>query len=71
MSIGTRYNFLLAERIRRMFLDNRELFQYAYQVKNIIFTHAGISHPWFVNDFKGDIHGDIAAQLNAPDDKQV
>lgn len=71
MSIGTRYNFLLAERIRRMFLNNRELFQYAYQVKNIIFTHAGISHPWFVNDFKGDIHGDIAAQLNAPDDRQV
>ena len=54
-----------------MFLDNRELFQYAYQVRNIIFTHAGISHPWFVNDFKGDIHGDIAAQLNAPDDRQV
>ena len=47
-----------------------ELFQYAYQQGNRIFTHAGIQHSWFVDDFKGDLTQPIAHQLNNPESVQ-
>ena len=35
---------------------------------NVIATHAGIQHNWFVNEFKGELNGEksIAEQLNSP-----
>lgn len=36
-------NFLKYEKIYR---HNKELFQYAYQIKNHLFTHAGVSNKW-------------------------
>jgi hypothetical protein len=42
------------------------LFQFAYQNKKILFTHAGVNHNWFVNDFKGCLDENIAKQLNNP-----
>ncbi|MDR1517062.1 MAG: hypothetical protein LBS52_03015, partial [Dysgonamonadaceae bacterium] len=46
--------------------DNLPLFQNAYQIDNIVFTHAGIVHKWFVEDFGGSVNRNIAAQLNNP-----
>ena len=38
---------------------------------NILFTHAGIAHKWFVEDFQGNVSLPIAEQLNHPSDNQV
>lgn len=71
IQICTRYNIQLAEIAGLLFNYNYNLFQYAYQVNNIIFTHAGISNQWFECDFKGDIKRNIAEQLNNPTDEQL
>ena len=68
---GTRYDFDLAPDAKALFLNNRKLFQYAYQKDFCIFTHAGISHKWFTEDFKGDMHQNIAEQLNNPKQEQI
>ncbi|MDR1882871.1 MAG: metallophosphoesterase [Prevotella sp.] len=68
---GSRFVFDIAEDVSKLFLDNIHLFQYAYQKENCVFTHAGIAHRWFVNDFKGDLERNIADQLNNPSPKQV
>lgn len=70
-NISTRYDSRIAKRARLLFNDNCNLFQYAYQVNRIIFTHAGISQKWFDNDFKGNISHNIAEQLNNPKDEQI
>jgi hypothetical protein len=49
-----------------LFVDNLPLFQNAYQIDNIVFTHAGIVHKWFVEDFGGSVNRNIAVQLNNP-----
>lgn len=71
IQICTRYNIKLAEVAGLLFNYNFNLFQYAYQINNIVFTHAGISHQWFEFDFKGDINRNIAEQLNNPTDEQL
>jgi hypothetical protein len=53
-----------------LFVDNLPLFQNAYQSDNIVFTHAGIVHKWFVEDFGGSLSSNIAAQLNNPSKEQ-
>jgi hypothetical protein len=53
-----------------LFMDNLHLFQNAYQSDNIVFTHAGIVHRWFVEDFGGSLSRNIAAQLNNPANSQ-
>ncbi len=63
---GSRYDFQIERFAEAMFNANIELFQYAYQQGNRIFTHAGIQHSWFVDDFKGDLTQPIAHQLNNP-----
>ena len=68
---GTGYDWMLAGRYKRIFLDHFGLFQNACQIDDYIFTHAGISHKWFVDDFKGDIHANIADQLNNPKPEQL
>jgi hypothetical protein len=67
---STRWNADIAKEAAELFTDNRDLFQYACQEGNCIFTHAGISHKWFTDYFKGDTHKNIAAQLNNPAPEQ-
>ncbi len=62
----TRYNRQIAHRAMRLFSDNRNLFTYAFQDGHMIFTHAGISQQWFVQDFGGKPNGNIADRLNHP-----
>ncbi len=68
---GSRYDFRIEAEACRLFADNQDLFQYAYQQGNVVFTHAGISQKWFMDDFKGDLSLPIAAQLNHPRPEQV
>ena len=72
---GSRYNEMLAPTITGLFMKNRNLFQYAYQAGNTIFTHAGISDSWFNDEFRGNNapkEGEptIADQLNNPTEEQ-
>jgi hypothetical protein len=68
---STRFDFFLSEKASVIFRDNSQLFQYAFQEENCIFTHAGIVHQWFINDFKGNINLNIAEQLNNPKPEQI
>lgn len=63
---STRYDTEIAPIMKHILERNRELFLYAWQYGNILFTHAGISDQWFHRDFKGDDGGEhsIAEQLN-------
>jgi hypothetical protein len=68
---SSRFDAMIAAKASEIFRDNIGCFQYAYQEDNRIFTHAGIAHKWFVDDFKGDLTGDIAEQLNHPIESQL
>jgi hypothetical protein len=68
---GSRFDMSIAEQASNVFRENIALFQYVFQEDKRIFVHAGISHQWFVEDFKGDLNGDIGYQLNHPTDDQV
>ena len=48
---------------------NIDLFQNAWQYKDVIATHAGIQDGWFLNEFEGDLSSNIADQLNNPKTK--
>jgi len=67
----TRFDEVIAKDAYYLFLDNRHLFTYAFQEENRIFTHAGISQKWFLEDFKGDVNKNIAEQLNNPHRDQL
>lgn len=43
---ATRYDFRNATEIKKMFRENEYLLQYAYQIKNHLFTHAGVANKW-------------------------
>jgi hypothetical protein len=58
------------EKVSRVFRENRSLFQNAFQIDNIIFTHSGFIQRWFVEDFGGDLTRNIAEQLNNPTAEQ-
>ena len=66
----TRFDGWVKRMASPLFMENRHLFVYAFQEDKRIFTHAGISQQWFLNDFKGDAHQNIACQLNNPLPKQ-
>jgi hypothetical protein len=68
---SSRFDFFLAEKASVVFRDNFHLFQYAFQEENCFFSHAGIVHKWFIDDFKGDINRNIAEQLNNPKAGQI
>jgi hypothetical protein len=53
-----------------LFVENLSLFQNAYQIDNVVFTHAGIVHKWFVENFGGSLNRNIATQLNNPTKEQ-
>ncbi|MBU3856350.1 MAG: metallophosphoesterase [Candidatus Phocaeicola excrementipullorum] len=69
--VCTRFDFQIAEKASHLFVENFDLFRYAYQEGSRIFTHAGISHKWFEEDFQGEITQPIADQLNHPSDNQI
>ena len=54
-----------------LFSDNASRFLHAFQDDRRIFTHAGISQRWFINDFGGDTDKNIATQLNNPQHDQL
>ena len=62
----TRFDEALKEEAHALFTENARLFTNAFQVGDCIFTHAGISEKWFLEDFKGDVSKNIADQLNNP-----
>lgn len=39
----------MAPSLKFLFEDNIDLFQYAFQIKNYLWTHAGISKKWWLN----------------------
>ena len=61
--IGTRFSLELMTDIEELFIENEDCFQCAFGYDNMLFTHAGVSQPWFEEQFCGDIHGNIAEQL--------
>ncbi len=40
------------EALTELFVANKDLFQVAYQVKNYLFTHAGVSKTWYGENIK-------------------
>jgi hypothetical protein len=71
MPYSSRFDPSIARPVAKLFLENMHLFQYAFQEEDRIFTHAGISHRWFTEDFMGNLNENIAAQLNHPKDEQI
>jgi hypothetical protein len=71
MEESCRYVYEIGEEARTLFEKNRDLFLYAFQDGKRIFTHAGISEKWFLDDFYGDINKNIAEQLNNPERDQL
>jgi hypothetical protein len=69
--LSARFNCALAPEISEIFLENYHLFKFAHQENNCLFTHAGVIHSWFVDDFKGDLTKNIADQLNNPTPEQL
>ena len=59
----SRYDRENASAFRALFNINKHLFQYAYQVENHLFTHAGISNGWF------DLFSDNLKTLGLNEDK--
>ena len=72
--VGTRYNHGIAEPLKALFMDERKLFQFAYQEGDTLFTHAGVSNLWWSKYFKGKTGEEapgIAEQLNNPTSDQL
>lgn len=70
-TMGTRIDYEIYSKVSQLFSHNLNLFQYAYQEGNMIFTHAGISQEWWQEDFRGDDTRQIAEQLNNPTEEQM
>ena len=66
-----RYNYRIEDEVKALFEDNLPLFTYAFQEGKHLFTHAGVSHEWFLEEFKGDLTKNIAGQLNNPLPEQI
>jgi len=66
-----RFDSTIMKRAHELFLANAHLFTNAFQESKRIFTHAGISHNWFINDFGGNLKKNIAKQLNNPKRDQL
>ena len=65
-SPASRFDAGIAGEASSLFLDNLDLFQYAFQDGEYLFTHAGVSQLWFDYDFRGEASRSIAEQLNHP-----
>ncbi|MDR1004184.1 MAG: metallophosphoesterase, partial [Prevotellaceae bacterium] len=62
----SRYNDLIEKEVHEVFRKNMKYFQFAFQDGRYLFTHAGVTQPWFDDDFQGDATRNIAEQLNHP-----
>ena len=62
-SEGSRYNVNLMHDLKNLYTVNESLFQVAHQHGRLLFTHAGISYPWFTQSFQGNLNLPIASQL--------
>jgi hypothetical protein len=71
MVISTRFDYEISKEVSTLFEENLHLFAYAFQEDKRIFTHAGISEKWFLEDFWGDPNKNIAEQLNNPKPDQL
>lgn len=59
----------LAFDLQKMLSESKGILQNAYQIENIVFTHAGIENSWFTAVFKGLTDCNVADQLNNPCDR--
>ena len=66
--LGSRFSLNLMMEIEELLLDNIDCFQCAFSCDNMLFTHAGVSLPWFEELFHGNVNEDIAEQLIARSD---
>lgn len=67
---STRIRGTIALELYDIYHFNQNLFQNAWQMGNVIATHAGIQHNWFKNEFKGCLDINIVEQLNKPKNKE-
>ena len=63
---GSRYDFWKANELREIFTHNRQLFVYAHEINNLLFTHAGVVQGWYIEEFSTSIDN-IADRLNNPE----
>jgi len=47
ISACSRYDFKNAKKYEKIYRENKDLFQYAYQEGNHLFTHAGVCTTWY------------------------
>ena len=69
--LGSRFDWQLKPLAQALFTELRSLFCYAYQDGNRLFTHAGVAHRWFVDDFGGNPLLPVSPQLNRPSSEQL
>ena len=67
----TRFRENISLELSDIFNFNRHLFQNSWQYGNVVATHAGIQHDWFINNFKGKLEYSISDQLNQPDNNSI
>jgi len=71
IDLCSRFDEAIAKDAYYLFVENKHLFSFAFQEDNRIYTHAGISQKWFLDDFGGDMEKNIAEQLNNPHPDQL
>ena len=64
---GTRYDKSLADEIHITFHYKRDAFCYAWQYRNLLFTHSGVSKHWLEASFNEDVYPNAADVFNNPD----
>lgn len=71
MYYSSRYDHDHAAEAFRLYDENRELFKYAHQIDNILFTHAGVTNKWIhAMELEGIVNEEnIAHYLNTYGDE--
>ena len=71
MYYSSRYDYDHAVEAFKLYDENRELFKYAHQIDNILFTHAGVTTKWIqAMELEGIVNEEnIAHYLNAYGDE--
>lgn len=71
MYYSSRYDYDHAAEAFKLYDENRELFKYAHQIDNILFTHAGVTTKWIhAMELEGIVNEEnIAHYLNAYGDE--
>ena len=68
--MGSRYDRNIAKALQQIFTTERELFAYAYETGNLLFTHAGISQGWLDACWKLPFLPSLAQCLNHPENME-